>query len=195
MELEQAKRDYDEDMSTADARIAYVQSSFKILGTRLIIIIGESFLYWLTRIQLCREARIHLKELVAASKRLQENQRLLDLQTADRVAAAAAAARSQLHAIARDVKSSTAKLSSPNATTQLPQNERNSNATKETIKAAANTTRSKFIDFIIMSSCFRISSTVFSPKFCCWFRLESCCCAFCWRYGVCAQAWSECEGR
>lgn len=83
---------------------------------------------------------------MAASKRLQENQRVLDLQTADRVAAAAAAARSQLHAIARDVKSSSAKLSSPNATTQLPQN---SNATKETMKAAANTTRSKYIDLNI----------------------------------------------
>lgn len=35
MELEQAKRDYDEDMSTADARNAYVQSFFRILETRL----------------------------------------------------------------------------------------------------------------------------------------------------------------
>lgn len=94
--------------------------------------------------KLCREARRLLKELVAVSKRLQENQRILDLQTADRVAAAAAAARSELHAIARDVKSRTLKVTPSNATTQLPQNDRSINATKQIMKATADTTRSKF---------------------------------------------------
>lgn len=112
MELEQAKRDYDEDMATADSQIA--------------------------------EARRLLKDLFAASKRLQENHRLLDLQTADRVAAAAAAARSQLHAIARDVKGSTLRSKPSNADTQLLQNERSSNATKskQIGNATANTPRS-----------------------------------------------------
>jgi len=97
-------------------------------------------------VKLCREAKRLLKELTAASKRLQENQRVLDLQTADRVAAAAAAARSQLHAIARDVKSSTLKTTPSNATISLLQNERNANATKskQIVKVTANTTRSKF---------------------------------------------------
>lgn len=108
MELEQAKRDYDQDMATADSQIT--------------------------------EAKKFLKELVAASKRLQENQRIVDLQTADRVAAAAASARSQLHAIARDVKSST-KITPSNP--QLLQRKGNANATqgKQNTNAGTNATR------------------------------------------------------
>jgi hypothetical protein len=94
-------------------------------------------------VKLCREAKKLLKELVAASKRLQENQRTLDLQTADRVAAAAASARSQLHAIARDVKSST-KITPSNP--QLLQKKGNTSATqgKQNMNAGTNATRSKF---------------------------------------------------
>ncbi|XP_024377064.1 uncharacterized protein [Physcomitrium patens] len=75
MELELAKRDFDQDIATADSQIT--------------------------------DSKMLLQQLVAVSKKLQENQHMLDVQRADRVAAAAGAARSQLHAIARDVKSST----------------------------------------------------------------------------------------
>lgn len=164
MELEQAKRDYDQDMATADSQIGYMSSTLsESLNTRdnwqkysLVfnhLECGDSIFrvdfdvfhekrVVLNPVKSCREVKRLLKELVAASKRLQENQRLLDLRTADRVAAAAAAARSQLHAIARDVKSSTVKVTPSKATL----NEGNSNSTKstQTMKVTANTTRSKF---------------------------------------------------
>ena len=91
--------------------------------------------------KLRREAKQLLKELVAASKRLEENQRIVDLQTADRVAAAAASARSQLHAIARDVKGRT-KITASN---QLLQKKGNTNATqeKQSMNSGTNASRSK----------------------------------------------------
>lgn len=147
------------------------------------------------------------------SKRLEENQRLLDLQTADRVAAAAASARSQLHSIARDVKSST-RITPSNAT-QLLQQKGNTIATqgKQNVNAGTNATRSKFsvhkrrrkqsFDFISSTLAFGCMSFVegdsTSHEFmhgvlACSFSRLSKRCPHRWRHGLRAQAWSECEG-
>jgi hypothetical protein len=83
--------------------------------------------------------------LVAASVRLQEQKHILELEKGDRVAEAAAVTRSQLSALARNLKGTTPRLPTPSlasnvSNTTQPSKEQNSakNGSKSNMNVASN---------------------------------------------------------